>query len=200
MTLGILGDPSIGPGHLSEMTQQQVHAMWDTFDDVELQLTIDGFPPLPRPDFAPPAIDNNLYQAITNGDGKMLTFKNMQFSAWYSYALSSEARYTSRILECENKVKTIHTRLNRILAAKVAGAKKPTKDEIEREAQLDPHYLYLLVELQKLQQSMNVISAHVKHHATGKALTSRTVEVRRQDMESNMDGGRGYGRRNPEGM
>jgi len=192
MTLDIHGNPEIGTSHLGGTAEQQIHNRWDTIDEVELEMTIEGFPPLEAPTISEPTIDQQLYTTLTSGDGKLLTLKNVQFSAWYSYSVAVEARYANRILQYENAMENARTRLHKQLSIRTDSSKKPTNPEIEREAQLDPLYINLMVELQKMQQKINHVQARVKMHATGKALTSRSVEVRRQDMESGIDGGRAY--------
>lgn len=196
MTLGIQGDPEIGLGHLGNVAEQQIHNRWDTIDEVELEMTIAGLPPLEAPTVSEPTIDTQLYSTITNGDGKMLTLKNMQFSAWYSYCVGLQARLESRVLQYNNEMQHMRTKLQDVLSK--SSSKKLTKEDVERQAQLDPSYINLMVALQKTQQSLNHVEARVKLHSAGQKLTSRTVEIRRQDLESNMDGGRGY-RRFPEG-
>jgi len=196
MTLGIQGDPEIGMGHLGTVAEQQIHDRWDTIDEVELGMTMAGLPPLEAPAVAEPTIDTQLYSTITNGDGKMLTLKNMQFSAWYSYCVGLQARLENRVLQYNNQMQHMRTRLQDALGRQ--STKKLTKEDVERQAQLDPSYIGIMVELQKTQQSLNHVEARVKLHSAGQKLTSRTVEIRRQDLESSMDGGRGY-RRNPDG-
>lgn len=193
MTLGIQGDPEIGIGHLGTIAEQQIHDRWDTIDKVELEMTMAGLPPLEAPTVAEPTIDTQLYSTITNGDGKMLTLKNMQFSAWYSYCVGMQARLESRILQYNNQLQHMRTRLQDTLS-KSGSAKKLTKDDVERQAQLDPSYINIMVELQQAQQSLNHVEARVKLHSAGQKLTSRTVEIRRQDLESGMEGRRGYDR------
>jgi hypothetical protein len=199
MTLGIQGNPEIGQGHLGTIAEQQIHDRWDTIDDVELEMTMAGLPPLETPTVSEPTIDTQLYNTITNGDGKMLTLKNMQFSAWYSYCVGLQARLESRVLQHNNQLQHMRTRLQETLNANRQSTKRLTKEDVERQAQLDPSYITIMVEHQKTMQSLNHVEARVKLHSAGQKLTSRTVEIRRQDLESNMDGGRGY-RRTPEGM
>lgn len=198
MTLGIQGQPEIGVSQLGDIAQKQIHNRWDTFDEVELEMTMKGFPPLDKPGFAPPVIDHHLYSALSGSDSKQITYKNMQFCAWYGFSLQTEVRESARVRQIQNEMENLRSRLHTQLTS-AGGAKKATKEMIERQAHADPRYLELMVALQMAEHAHDVAAAYVKYYATGKALTSRTVEIRRQDLESAI-GNSGARRYPDEGM
>lgn len=192
MTLAITTTPGLG-----QEAESATHNYWDTIDGVELQLVLMGFEPMEKPEFRSPQIDAQLYQALSQGDGKLLTYFHMQFSAWYAYAHSRIGQVSGRIRQIENEMQDVRRSLRRTIvnAATTAAEKKPSAETIEDQAQLDPRYRELTLELQKYQQALDQLEAHKAKLSAGKQLTSRAVEVRRQDLESNLEGGRGYSRR-----
>lgn len=176
---------------LSQQDETAVHNIWDTVDTAELELTIMGFAPMEKPDFRAPEIDGELYKALNRGDGQMLTFKHMQFAAWYSYAKSRIGQIEGRVLQIDNEMKDVRRRLREKIVSE--GDKKPTNEQIENRACLNPRYLELAVESQKFRQMIEQLEAHASKYSAGKSLTSRVVEIRRQELEG-LSGGRAYRR------
>lgn len=180
MTLNVGADPGVG-----QQEQEDIHNRWDTIDEVEFELTVMGFPPMEKPDFAPPAINASLYQALSVGDGRTLTYEHTRFAAWYSYAQAKLAHFKGRQSQTKNEMRQIYNRVKKQMVdgAKTAAEKKPDKETIEQEASSDPRYLQLLIDLQKIDQIVDKLEGDSKMFAAGKSLTSRTVEVRGQELE-----------------
>lgn len=190
MTLNVEDDPGVG-----QHDQEDIHNRWDTIDEVELQLTMMGFPPMEKPDFAPPSINAALYQALSVGDGRTVTFEHARFSAWYSYAQAKLSHFKGVEKQTRNEMKQISNRVRKQIvdAAKNAAEKKPSSEWIEQEASNDPRFIQLMLDLQRIEQIVDKLEGDAKMFAAGKSLTSRTVEVRRQELEG-LGGARGYRR------
>lgn len=191
MTLNVGLTPGLGAE-----TEAYIHNKWDTLDEVEFTVALMGLPPMDKPNFSAPDINQALYTALSSGDGQTLTFEHTRFCAWYSYAQSRLSHFKGLQRQTENEMREIRNRIRKTIvdAATTKSDKKPAGDVIEQEAELDPRYQLLMLQLQKIEQTVDLLDGHAKKFASGKSLTSRSVEVRRQDMEG-ANGGRAYGNR-----
>jgi hypothetical protein len=190
MTLAIEGLPGLG-----EQAEQGLHNKWDTLDSIEFRLTTMGFSPMEKPAFPRPEINPALYQTLSNGDGKAVTYEHARFSAWYTYTENTIARWEGRAKQISNEMKNLQRDLKRRLIqnAQTAADKKPSAELVEQESYQDPRYQQLAVDLQECEQLLEQLRSWSKGFSAGRSLTSRTVEVRRQELES-------LGGRRPQGI
>jgi len=184
---GLNIDGSVG---LGERLQEELHNVWDTFDDSELKLTQLGFPPVNKPGSARPHIEPGTLNRL---NGAQLTEIFEQVGAWQDYATNLLSRFRGYLQQIDNEKKVLTARLRQgaIQAAMQSGEKKPPEKEIEQNVLLDPRYQELMQEEQKVEQQRFQMEGHVDSLNRQLKLVSRQVEIRRQELEAS-SGGRGY--------
>lgn len=169
---------------------------WDTIDEVELDLTKMGFSPMEMPQFPRPSIDHKLHQVLATGNGEMVTYEHARYSAWYSYSVNMSARISGRITQCENEMEILSANVKRqvnqeLKAANMKIAKAEINEIVNDAIKHDSRYQVVLRDLQKHKQMLSQVDSWSKQYSAGQKLTSRAIEVRRQELES-LQGGRGY--------
>jgi hypothetical protein len=151
--LTVPGVPAIG-----ERLESEIHAAWNTFDDVEAELAQLAFPPIEKPAFSRPSLAPGM---LTQATGDQVTEMHVKFNAWYSYAANLLARIKGGLSQVNNEmtVLAIELRKGHIAAAKAASEKKPSKDDLADLVVTDPRYKELMREKQKMDQHKSLMES-----------------------------------------
>lgn len=182
---GGLRIPSIvGPGAEEE---EGTHNKWDTFDDVELEMTMMGFPPVPMPSYTCPELTSDM---LTTANSKKYTETYQQMESWFNYAANTLARMKALQLQIANEMNKIG-RLVKEGAPVDDKGKKPSVGTLIDMVENHPRYEELKLEDQKWEQKKQILQSHVVRLEKDLKLLSRQVEIRRQENDM---GNRGSGR------
>lgn len=167
---------------VGEKRHEEIYEFWSTFDAVEKEVAELGFKPQTQPPFGCPDITA---EVLTTLDPKEYTTTYAQLNRWSGYAADVLARVKAKIPGFKSAIKQIatETRREQIRLAAESGNKKPTEQELEDAVELQPKYLELQRELQRLEEKKAMLMAHIERISDSLALVSRQVEIRRQDLE-----------------
>ena len=190
---------------VGESTAKKIEQEWDSFTGVMQYLETNlALVPRNEPEFACPILK---LEDLTTPDGKAYTEAYMQRVAWYGFYTEHKAKHDAIVLELEAKMTVIETRIRRDMrknskrVAKSGETKAPPENEMQESVDSDPHYLDLKKKLVTHRQTLKLLNARVENLDREIKLTSRQVEIRRQEIES---GGRTPGVRGsgppPPGM
>ena len=174
---------ALGPG---EQQEHGVQNVWDTFDEVELEMTRMGFPPIPMPNFGCPELTADL---LTTPNASQYTTAYQQMEGWHNYAINTLARMKALQLQIANEMSKIE-RLVKDGAKPTPPAKKLTVDQLKDMVENHPRYEELKIEDQEWEQKKIILQSHCTRLEKDLKLLSRQVEIRRQDWEG---GGGGKG-------
>lgn len=160
---------------------------WETIDDVELEASRSGIPPLPRPDHIIPVLTNEKLMTSSNSQ---YTDMQLEIKAWKDYVADRYGRIRARQLQVENEMNEIAVSFRAPLRAQRVGLKKTddgyyTDKRIEDEIEMQPRYRELKLKLQMLTQEEMVIESRLKALSGDLAIISRAVELRKQEWEEN---------------
>jgi hypothetical protein len=182
----------IAPGFagLGQQAEQELHEVWDTFDNAEVILTKNGFAPMDKPNFNKPQINAGSLHQLTGQD---LTQLFETVVAWHGYANNLAARLKGGALQCENEKRFLAVELKRgmLRAASASKEKAPSDKKMEQDILLDPRYKEITIKEQLLEQQRYQMDAWVDTLTEYRKMVSRQVEIRRQELEGTSGGG-GY--------
>lgn len=180
------------PTGLGETAEQQLHGIFDTLDSVIVDVLKMGFPAVERPNFAAPGkLNPKQLDNLTPEDYHLLV---AQYSAWKSYAAYQINVFECGILECDNELKVLPAAIRKNMRA--MSATKPTKDEMEDEVTTNPRVIELTLMRQKYIETKKLIEPEYKMYSTALQQLSRSLEMRRQELET-VHKGDARGRRRP---
>lgn len=173
---------------------EEIHETWSTYDqakaDVEMKF---GMMPLKEPDFAPPTLT---LKDLTESQGKDYTEKYLYVTGWYGYLGEVKARLSAQILELDNEMNQISSRMRESMRSRSTRttrggeSKAPPAQEMEDKIRLDPRYTELGVKKQGIEQMRSMIASRIERHEYEIKLLSRQVEIKRTEWEhANRAGG-----------
>ncbi len=168
---------------VSPPEQQKIHSTWDTIDKVEGEIAMKGFVPMDTPEFQCPQITPEL---LADADNKEYTTAYSQQNAWFNYASQVLAQVSSMLLQCENEMEMIDSRICSGLRRelKESGEKMSAK-QMQDEVNLDPRYAEVRLQAQVYKQKKIQLSAFLDGIERGLRLISRQVEIRRMESDQN---------------
>lgn len=177
------------PGVIGIGAQQEdyISQTWETIDDVELEASRSGIPPLPKPGHVIPVLTNEMLMVSSNSQ---YTDMQLMIKAWKDYVADRYGRIRARQLQVENEMNNIAVSFRAPIRAKRVGLKKTddgyySDKRIEDEIELQPRYRELKLKLQMLVQEELVIESRLKALSGDLAIISRAVELRKQEWEEN---------------
>ena len=170
------------PVGLSDEAEQQIEDYWSTIDGVLVDLHKQGFIPVRRPPFAPPEFLPIDFSQLT---AERFYLLQAQYEAWKSYAAYNQALLKCGIEECKNSLKVLPAEVRKTVRNQYAEAKerKPSNDAIDDEVITHPRYIELLNRLQRLEQTKELIDHASDSYSRKIQILSRTLELRRQELE-----------------
>jgi len=172
MSLNVSGAP-LG---LGETAEQQLHAVWETLDDIMIEVMKEGFLPVERPNYAPPVLQASWLDNLTPESYHLL---NAQLSAWKSYAQSIITILECGIEECDNEMDQLGASI-RSQARKAA--KKPTADDVKDLVKINPRYNELRQKRQMFLQKKKLVEPHFDRYGRDLRILSRALEMRGQEL------------------
>jgi hypothetical protein len=187
---------------VSETEQQNIHGKWDTIENVENELAMEGFVPMGTPEFECPQVTED---ALTTPDSKEYTTTYARQLAWFNYSSQVLARVTAHLLQIENEMDFIESKLRKqfreVRRPKESGKgfDKMSAEEMKDEIRLDPRYSELTLQAQVFKQKKTELSVFVEGIERGLKVISRQVEIRKMEIEQGRVNipNRGYGVRTP---
>lgn len=188
---GFVVPPLVGIGQRAE---EAVHQEWNTLDGVENKLRQQGFSPMDTPAFACPLVTEDL---LTTPDNKTYSEAFARQLAWFNYSSQNLARGIAELLQVQNEMELIAARLRRKFRQENKTNKKEDRlsgDDIQDEILLDPRYLELKHQEQKLQQYKSEMAAYYGGIERGLKTISRQVEIKKMESDQTRTNipGRGY--------
>lgn len=167
---------------------QQIHEQWTTYPGVKdylethLALTVPN-----EPDFACPPLR---VEDLTTPDNKAYTEAYAQRVAWFGFFSERKAEHDAIVLELEAEMGIIETRIRNnmrkgsLKKTRTGETKAPPAQEMDDAINLDTRYLELKHKLLVQKQVLKRLNARVETLDREIRLTSRQVEIRRQDIDA----------------
>lgn len=184
------------PAGLGQHAEQQLHATWETLDDVMVTAMKEGFGFTQRPIYRPPVLHPQWLDDLTPERYHLLI---AQYSAWKTYSHSRMNTLDAGILECDNEMKILEPsiRQNIRISCQRSGTKKPAEAVIKDMVLTNPRYQELLLKKQVAQQTRLIVEPDFERFSRELRALSRSLEMRRQELETS---GRGdaRGERRPD--
>lgn len=187
-TGGLRLPDAVGPG---EQDLGAISRIWDTFDEMELEVTKMGFPPVPKPAYQCPELTADM---LTTASAADYTSTYQRMESWHNYAHNTLARIKALQLGIANEMNKLG-RLVRDGAPKDDKGKKLPAGTLTDMVENHPRYEELKLLDQEWEQKKIMLQSHVVRLEKDLKLMSRQVEIRRQDTEAGTQGSRTYGNR-----
>lgn len=189
---------------VGESTAKKIEQEWESFPGVMKYLeTHLALVPQAEPEFSCPILK---LEDLTTTDSKAYTEAYMQRVAWYGFYTEHKAKHDAIVLEIEAKMSVIETRIRRDMrknskrVTKDGSSKAPPENEMQEAVDSDPHYLDLKKKLVTHKQTLKLLNARVENLDREIKLTSRQVEIRRQEIDNSRSPGTVRGNIPPPGM
>lgn len=188
---------------VGESEAQEIHREWSSYPLVLQYLTEQLALVQPaEPEFACPTLK---VEDLTTTDNKAYTETYVQRVAWFGFYSERKAEHDAIVLEVEAEMNIIETRIRNQLrktskkVTRSGESKAPPAQEMEDLINSDGRYLELKQKLVFHRQILKRLNARVETLDREIRLTSRQVEIRRQDLD-NSRGGSGSVRAPGPGM
>lgn len=173
---------------VSESEATEIEREWESFPSVMKYLEeVLALMPASEPQFACPPLR---VEDLTTPDSKVYTETYAQRVAWFGFYSEHKAKHDAIVLELEAKMGVIETRIRRSMRqhnqrkTRSGDSKPPPENEMQEAIDSDPHYLELKKKLVTNKQVLKLLNARCENLDREIKLTSRQVEIRRQDFDS----------------
>lgn len=181
---------------VSPVEQAKIHSIWDTIDKVEGEIAMKGFLPMDTPLYECPQITEDL---LTTGSNEEYTQAFARQNAWFNYASQVHAQATSHLLQYENEMEMIESKLRTQFRKEISEGtrNKMSKDEMQDEINLDQRYAELKLIAQTYKQKKVQLQAYLDGIERGLRVISRQIEIRKMENDQNKvnpNRGQGYER------
>jgi len=175
--LQVQGDPG-----LAESIQDQIHTAWDTYDDVNMQLSLMGFDELPIPPFPKPDITPEQYTQVEGTEYSLLMAR---VDRWFEYAGNVKSQLEGRLLAIKNEMDIIAVdyRIQTRTNCETTKSKKPSAEEFKDRIKSLPNYRQLMLMEQNLEMALGRVQTTLdglKRLANG---LSRQITIRGQEID-----------------
>jgi hypothetical protein len=176
--LGKLG--AVGP---SEQQTTEVNNQWETFNTVVTYLQERGIRLPDKPNTEIPEITE---EVLGTTDNREYTRIYAQQLAWANYLGPLLAWIRAELLQYENRLDLLAPTIKRELKEgnKLAAKEdRLSQEEITDRVELNPGYLDVKIKAQELKQKRWMVESMLDNLERGMKVTSRQVEIRRQELE-----------------
>lgn len=177
--------------------EQQLNDHWDTFDEVEADLSKLGIHPLTKPNSVMPDITAEL---LTSHNAAQYAEAFARMRAWYDFVLNVRARTKAIEIQLDNQMDILATDTKQayLKYAEDHNMKKPSEGSINHYVKAQPRYQQLMREIQPIKQRLTILDGRLDGLDRGLKILSRNLELIRQKIESEnwgsgAGGRRGYG-------
>jgi hypothetical protein len=186
---GLVLPDTVGPGYDEQVA---IHQQYNTFDDVETQLAMDGFHPEEPPQVARPRITAEL---LNHPNDKQYTEIYASLQAWYDYTINYYRRIQAKIAGIEAEVDAVGRAIRKQIADNLTDLKKaPKPTEVKNMIADHPRVVELEQEKLKLTQAEMLMKSHVDSIDRDLKTASRNIEMRKMDRgQGRRSSGVGYG-------
>lgn len=174
---------------VGESEAARIHEEWTTYPSVKEYLEMQLSLATPgEPEFACPPLR---VEDLTTPDSKTYTETYAQRVAWFGFFSERKAEHDAIVLELEAEMGIIETRIRTnmrktsLKKTRSGETKAPPAQEMEDAINSDSRYLELKHKLLIQRQILKRLNARVETLDREIRLTSRQVEIRRQDIEAN---------------
>jgi predicted nucleotidyltransferase len=155
---------------------KKIHARWETFQDVDLDLKTKGFTDADRP---PTPMPNLTRKQLTDLPNKEYTELHGEYLEWFRYAAEEFTRIKALVLQVKNEMKDIASELRSEM--KNQPGKKPTDADIDLAIEMHSRYRELAQLLQRGEQAKMIMETKVDYLERSLRVISRQVELRKID-------------------
>lgn len=174
---------------VSESQAQEVHAQWDSYNNIAQMLAAMGFPTMSAPPIERPAVSEDDYKHIEGEDYARVMFR---VNKWLEYSTQRVAEFKGRLLCVENELSDLSVSYIQQLRQyyKDHGLKKPNETELKDMVKVTPQYRAL----KQAEQNLTIVLERLKievatYEKYGQGL-SRQLTMRGQDIELGFKGNR----------
>lgn len=171
---------------VSETEKRELYDKWSTFDAVRDSLKAKGFMNPPQPEFECPNIRPE-HLLTSNSQEYSTTYAHLL--AWLSYTSPILAEVRGQLIQAENQMTIIASKVKKQLRQKNKGLglrdpDRVAENALDDEIMQDADYQYWMLEAQKWKQQRLVVEAFVENIDRSLKVVSRQVEIRKQEFES----------------
>jgi hypothetical protein len=174
-------------GALGAEEEQQLHEMWDTADDVEVDLQRDGVMLLCKPECPMPYV--NAY-VLTEAADREFEIIFAQVGEWFGYLSNLLARTKVRQIQAETEEDELKRKMRRRLYThyEAKAQKRPAAKELEDSVEDNDRACALRQEAQYYRQRAIELSSLVDKFERDWKTVSREVEIRKLVIEATVRG------------
>ncbi len=172
---------------VSETEAEEIHRQWDMYPQVLGYLEQEIALVAPKePDFACPPLQVG---DLTTNDSNKYTETYVQRVSWFGFYSEKKAEHDAVVLGIEAEMNDIETRLRNLMRknnqnkTRAGEAKMPSAQTMEDKINSDPRYIDLKQKLVYHRQILKRLNARVETLDRELKLTSRQVEIRRQESD-----------------
>ncbi len=168
---------------IAESEAQKIHNKWDTADAVEGEIAMKGFVQSDIPPYQCPEVTE---QVLTTEDNTEYTRVYAQLNSWFNYATQLHARVTTSLLQSENEMEMIESRMRVQFRERMRLGTKEDKmsaGEMQDQINLDPRYEELKLQAQIYKQKKITLAAFLDGIERGLRVISRQVEIRKMESD-----------------
>lgn len=173
----------------SATTKQEVHETWTTLEGEEAKLRAQGLPLLAQPTFERPG--SVTPEELTNPNNTSYSTLYAQHLGWYNFIAEVVARVKAHLVQVDNEMTDIASRLriqerekNKIRQKE----DKLSKDDIEDTVLQEPRHRELTLERQRFYQSRLLAEAQLEAMYRNLQVLSRQVTIRSNEFEQSQVG------------
>lgn len=186
------GGLSLGEDIITDMGEAEaarIRNEWDMGQEVDAYVTnVLGIPPPREPQYACPELK---VEDLTTEDNQLYTRVFAQRTSWYGFLSEKKAQHDAKVIGLKAEMERIETNIRQTLrknsTRKTAGGetKAPPGKEMEDQINEDMRYTECKRQLVFHLQILERLNARVQRLDRELRLTSRQVEIRRQELDSN---------------
>jgi hypothetical protein len=170
------------PTGLGENAEAKFHAACESLDEVIVEVLKEGFPPVTRPNYAPPLLDPSWLDNLTPERYHLMM---AQLDAWKTYAHSLLNIIDGGVEETDTEMKLLVPAIKQAVRAQAqaSNAPKPAEKAIDDMVLTNPRYQELVLRRQRLVQKRKLVEPHYERYGRNLRQLSRSLEMRRQELE-----------------
>lgn len=184
--VGLHLPPTLGT---ASSTKQEVHQQWNTLPAIEADLASKGFNALLAPSFEYPGTVTP--EQLTNPNNQMYSELYARHLGWYNYTAELLAETRAYLVQVENEMDDIASRLR--IQERNKNKTRPKEDKLSKEDIEDailqePRYRDLKLDKQKHQQNKLLVEAWLEGMYRNLQVLSRQVTIRANEFEQTQVG------------
>ncbi len=165
--------------------QKSIHEQWNTLDEVEAEIASKGLVAVDRPsfDYPGPVTPAQLTTTLNKDYSELYAYH----LGWYNFVSITLARVKAMLLQLDNEMTDIETRIRKELKEKnrrIAKEERFNEKDITDATNQDQRYRELTLQKQRFDQKKIEYDAYLDCMDRNLRVISRQVEIRRIEMEA----------------